>query len=185
MVVDESGANSASLAAYRDDGSGNLVREYRFSVNDKVDLRFHIPHDYVPGSHLYIHSHWSHNGTAITGTGTMTTTYGCSYAKGYDQAAFSAVKTATISDTNVTTGNTPQYRHKILEAAISDTGGTGNLLDSSLIEVDGLVLVNFTVTVIPTITGGTTVEPFIHFIDIHYQSTQLATKQRNGPDFYT
>lgn len=181
IVVDTAAANAATLDTYR----GGSVREYRFGVNDKIDFRFHMPHDWVPGTYLYIHVHWSHNGTAITGTGTMSCSLAHTYAKGYDQASFSAEKTLTCADTNVTTANTPQYRHKITEVQLSNNGGTGNLLDTASLEVDGLILVNLTVDTIPTITGGATAEPFIHFVDIHYQSTQLATKQKNGPAFYT
>ena len=141
--------------------------------------------DWVPGTDLYIHVHWSHNGTAITGTGTFSSTVAHSYAKGYDQASFTAEETLTCADTNVTTANTPQYRHKITEIQLSGSGGTGGLLDTEILEIDGLIFVNFTLDTIPTITGGTTAEPFIHFVDIHYQSTQLATKARNGPAFYT
>jgi len=179
MAVDEARANSATLVVYR----GGSVREYRFGVSDKIDLRYHLPHDYAPGTDLFMHVHWSHNGTAITGTGTFAGTFVMSYAKGHQQASFGAEKTVVVSNTNITTANTPQYFHRIDEVQISNNGGTGGLLDSNIIEVDGMILVNFTVDTIPTITGGTTAEPFIHAIDIHYQSTGIGTKQK-APNFY-
>ena len=61
---------------------------------------------------------------------------------------------------------------------LSNNGGTGGLIDTSLIEPDGLLLVNFTLNTLPTITGGTTAEAFIHAIDIHYQSTGIGTKNK-------
>lgn len=36
-------------------------------------------------------------------------------------------------------------------------------------------------TTVPTVTGGSF---FIHYVDIHYQSTNLGTKQKS-PDFWT
>jgi len=42
---DTGGANSPTLAAFR----GGVVREFFYSANDKMDMEFHIPHDYVPG----------------------------------------------------------------------------------------------------------------------------------------
>lgn len=180
MVVDEAGANSAVLATYR----GGSVREYRFGAGDKIDLRYHLPHDYAPGTDIYIHVHWSHNGTAITGTGTFSGTVAATYAKGHQQASFGAEVSVTISNTNITTGNTPQYWHRIEEVQLSNNGGTGGKLDTSLLEVDGLLLVNFTLDTLPTITGGTTAELFIHAIDIHYQSTGIGTKGK-APNFYS
>jgi len=179
MVVDEAGTNAATLAAYR----GGNVREYRFGAADKIDMRFHLPHDYAPGTDLFIHVHWSHNGTAITGTGTFSGMISYTYAKGHQQSAFSAEKQVVITNSNITTANTPQYHHRIEEVQLSSSGGSATLLDSDLVEVDGLLLVNFTLNTLPTITGGTTAELFIHAIDIHYQSTGIGTKQKS-PNFY-
>ena len=41
-----------------------------------------------------------------------------------------------------------------------------------------------TTTTIPTITGGVTDKPAFFEIDVHYQSTNMATKQKEPP-FYT
>ena len=177
-MVDSVGANRPTLNTYR-----GAIRENSYSVNDIMDIRFHIPHDYLPGSDLYLHVHWSHNGTVISGNYTGTFNY--SYAKGHNQAAFHAPKTVSVTYATTNVATTPQYRHRIEEVIFTTAtaGGTATLLDKAIIEPDGLVLVNFSQTAIPTITGGTIAEPFVHRIDIHYQSTNMPTKQK-APDFY-
>jgi len=174
---DTGGANSPTLAAYR----GGLCREFFYGVNDKLDMDYHINHDYVPNSDMYIHLHWGHNGTAISGSFIVNFTY--SYSKGHNQATFAAEKQITMSYVTVDITTTPQYIHRIDETQLSTVGGSGTLLDTSLIEPDGVITMNMTVTEIPTITGGTQVKPFICFADIHYQSTNIGTKQKT-PNFY-
>jgi len=178
LIWDTTGPNAATLSTYR----GGLVREYAFSANDKVDCKFHMPHDYLPGSDIFIHVHWSHNGTAISGNNVMTLTH--IYAKGHNQANFSAEKAVTITYATTDITTTPQYRHRIDEVQLSVAGGSATQLDSSTLEVDGVILVNLTQTTIPTITGGSPNEPFIHYVDLHYQSTGLGTKQK-APPFWT
>ena len=176
--VDTSAQNAASLATF----NGGSIRRYAFGSGDKVDLEFHIPHDYNPGSDLFIHYHWSHNGTAISGN--IVGTFVHSYSNGYGRGIFTAEKTitATYNTTNIST--TPRFVHRIEEVPLSTPGGSATLLDSNLIEVDGIIGINFTMTTIPTITGGSPNEPFVFFIDIHYQSTQMSTKTKNYP-FYS
>jgi len=173
-----SAPNAATLEIYR----GN-IREWAFAVNDVSDNRFHIPHDYVPGSDLFIHVHWSHIGTAISGSIGFTIYH--SYAKGHDQEAFPAEKTLamSLSTPNITT--IPKYRHIITEVQLSAASPAASEIDSDDIEVDGVLLCNFAVTTIPTITGslGNINRPFIHFIDLHYQSTEIGTKGK-APDFW-
>jgi hypothetical protein len=147
-----------------------------------VDCEFHIPHDYVPGTDLYIHHHWSHNGTAISGTFALT--YYVTYAKGHAQGVFSTEKEILSSTAITDIAQIPRYSHQITEHQLSRTGGGTALLDSNLLEVDGVIGVNLTVQGIPTITGGSPNEPFIFFIDIHYQSTGIGTKNKS-PDFWT
>lgn len=173
-----SAPNAATLEIYR----AGSVREWCFDTADVSDNRFHIPHDYVPGTDLYIHVHWSHNGTGISGNAVFTQKY--TYSKGHNQAAFPAEKTVTTSQATANIGTTPQYQHFIAESQLSTPGGSVTLLDSNLLEVDGLLLVNTAFSTIPTITGGSPNRPFIHFIDLHYQSTSIGTKQK-APNFYS
>jgi hypothetical protein len=178
ITLDNEGVNQPSFTAFR----GGSTRCWAFSSGDKTDVSFHIPHDYVPNSNLYLHYHWAHNGTAISGD--IVATFAYTYAKGHNQAIFSSEKsnTSTYTTTNITT--TPRWQHRIEEIQLSDAGGTGNYLDSNAIEVDGILQVNFTMTTIPTISGGSPNEPFILFIDLHYQSTGTGTKQK-APPFWT
>jgi len=174
------GGQAPALSAFR----GGAVKYYAFSTGDVIDnVSCHIQHDYVPGTDLYLHAHWSHNGTAISGN--LGIRWFFTYSKGYNQAGniFTVEKQydMTIPITSITTH--PRYGHFINEFQLSTPGGSATLLDSNLIEVDGLIGIALRVTSIPTITGGTPNLPFILLTDVHYQSTQMSTKGRNYP-FY-
>lgn len=155
------------------------IRQFQFSVNNISFNSFHMPHDYVPGSDMYIHVHWSHNATTITG-GTLTWTYEISYSKGHNQAPFGAPVTGTITSTASTT----QYQHLIDEVQFTAASPSASQIDSDILEVDGLILCAMTLTANNlTISGGAGINPFLHFIDIHYQSTSVGTKNK-APNFY-
>jgi hypothetical protein len=109
------GASKPTFASYQ----GGLY-QYQFAAGDEDFWEFHIPHDYVPGTDVYLHIHWSHTSTLVTG-GTVTFEVESSYAKGHNQAAFSAPVTGTF------TGNasTTQYQHIISETQYSDSSPSG------------------------------------------------------------
>ena len=178
MIVPRAAApNACTLEIFR----AGQVREWAFAAGDRSDNRFHVPHDYAPGTDMYIHAHWGHNGTAISGNAVMN--FYISYAKGHNQAIFSAEKNVSITYNTVNIATTPRWQHRIEEVVFTSAGGSASLLDNALIEVDGVLLVNFDFTTIPTITGGAPNSPFVFFLDIHYQSTGIGTKNR-APDFY-
>ena len=177
VVPRASAPNQATLEVFR----GGQVRNWAFAAGDRSDNMFHIPHDYVPGTDLYIHAHWGHNGTSISGNAVMN--FYCSYAKGHNQAAFTAEKNTTITYDTVNIATTPRYQHRIDEVVITAASPTATLIDRALIEVDGVLLVNFDFTTIPTIGGGAPNVPFVFAIDIHYQSTTVGTKNK-APNFY-
>lgn len=178
IIPRTTGAGTPSAAVFR----GGVIRQYAFGANDFVDINFHIPHDWVPGTDFYLHTHWGHNGTAISGDFVLEHTI--SYAKGHNQAIFPAeiTNTQTIATTNIAT--TPQYSHHINETQLSSSTPSASQLDTALIEPDGILMLHTTTTAIPTITGGSPNEPFIFFLDIHYQSTNVTTKNR-VPNFWT
>lgn len=173
VIPKTSGAGTPTLKAIQ----GN-INGFAFSANDIVDLVFHVPHDYVPGTDMHLHVHWSHNGTAISGN--VVFTHYSTYAKGHNQANWPAEVTNTITYNTTNVATTPRYRHRIDEIQLSGTG-SGSLLNTPDIEPDGLILVRLKVTTLPTITAG---DLFVHTCDIHYQSTGIGTKQK-APAFYT
>jgi hypothetical protein len=171
---DPGGANAPVLSTYR----GN-VRDYRYIANDKIDLIYHIPHDYVMGTDIHLHLHWSHTGTAISGS--LVVDYAITYAKGHNQANFIAPVSPqlTVSTPNITT--IPQYRHRVDEIQISASSPSGSQIDTDDIEPDGIILVNLTVNTAPTITAG---DLFLHTADIHYQTTNLIGTKQRVPNFW-
>jgi hypothetical protein len=140
-----------------------------------------MPHDWAPGTDLYLHVHWGHNGTAISGN--MVFTCNVSYAKGHDQANFSAEISPTITYNTVDIATTPQYRHRIDEIQLSAAAPSATQLDTDDLEVDGLIFVNIEATTIPTITGGSPNEPFLFTLDLHYQANYIGTLNK-APNFY-
>jgi len=182
VVPKTSGLGAPTLTTY----AGGNVREFAFSAGDDYDYRFHIPHDWAPGTDMFIHFHWSHNGTNISGS--LVVNHYFTYAKGHGQvgvsgATFPAEKNITHTIADLDISNTPRYLHRVDEVPLSTRVGSASLLDTRLLEPDGLILGHFDVTTIPTITGGAA-KPFIHFVDLHYQVDRFATRRR-APDFYS
>lgn len=165
----------ADFVTYR-----NNLRQFQFAESEEAFINFHMPHDYVPDTDIFIHAHWSHIGTLVTG-GSVTWGFEMSYCKGHDQAAFPASKTVTVLENASTT----QYRHMVAETAASTSGGSGTQIDTDDLEPDGVILCRVYLDSNDiTVSGGGVPDPFLHYVDIHYQSTGLATKQRS-PDFWT
>ena len=152
------------------------IRAWQFTVGDEIFIEFHMPHDYVPGSDIHIHVHWSHIYADVTSGGT-TWDFECSYAPGHDQGPFTAPVTAQV----VQAASTTQYQHMIAEVQLSAASPSAAQLDSDVLEVDGLILVRIELTANNMSAAH---EPFLHMVDIHYQSTNLPTKNK-APNFYT
>lgn len=170
-----SGAGSPTRRQY----AGGNVYEWSFAQGDVCDFTFHLPHDYAPGTDLFIHVHWSHNGTDISGNAVFDFYH--QYAKGHNQANFSAEKDVTVTYNTTNISTTPQYRHRVDEVQLTTSGGSATLGDTDLIEPDGLVIGQLKLTTIPSITSGFL---FVHTLDIHYQSTNIGTKNKSY-NFYT
>lgn len=166
----------AALETYR-----GGIYAYRFDAEGKeAFIDFHMPHDYVTGTEIYIHAHWSHDSTLVTG-GSVTWGFELMYAKGHNQAAFPAPITASVIDPV----NTTQYQHQVGETICSSSGGSGTTINTDDLEVDGIIQCRVYLDSNDIVTSDLSpVHPFVHFVDIHYQSTGLPTKNR-APDFWT
>lgn len=167
-------AGDAVRATYR-----GGIKALQFAESKSAFVDFHMPHDYVMGSDIYIHVHWSTISTTVTG-GSTTWAFEMMYAKGHDQGAFAAPVTASA----VQSASTTQYQHMIAEVKASVVGGSGVALDTDDLEPDGVIQCRVYLDSNDITDSVTVPDPFIHYVDIHYQSTGIPTKQR-APDFWT
>jgi hypothetical protein len=169
------GASKPTFAVYQD-----TLREFQFAAGDEEYFKFHIPHDYVAGTDVFLHIHWSHTGALVTG-GTITFEVETTYAKGHNQAAFHGSADGTF----VGTASTTQYQHIISEVQLSDPTPVGLEIETGDLEPDGVIIMRILLDANAiTVSGGGVPDPFIHFVDIHYQSTNIGTKDK-VPDFYS
>lgn len=177
IVPLSSGSDAPTLATFI-----GTIRAFAYVANDEGDATFHIPHDYAPGTNIYLHVHWGHNGTSIADG--IIIDIKATYAKGHNQAVFTTPVTHAVNASSLNITNTPQYVHRTDEIQLTSDGGGSSMLDTALVEPDGIVLVNYKVSTLPTITGSASLNaPFIFNIDLHYQSTNMATKNKT-PSFY-
>jgi len=173
------GANDPSLNIYR----GNL-REFQFSnvSMNEAFLEFHVPHDYLLGSDIHIHAHWSQivvdTGGPAGAPGTVKWSFEASYAKGHQRGAF-----ILPIETSVTQQATAAHQHNLIEVQLSASVPSVSQLDTDDLEPDGIILVRAWRN--PGDAADTLNQaPFLHYVDIHYQTTSIGTKQK-APDFYT
>lgn len=173
------GAGAPLRKLYKDTN----IYDYAFALNDACDFVFHIPHDYVPNSNLYLHVHWSHNApTSISGNAQFTFSY--VYAKGHNQENFSTERNLILTVPTVDIATTPRYRHRIDEGQIAAPTANTQAMPSANVEVDGLIIGQLKLTEHPSLGGAGSPSVFIHMLDIHYQSTNVGTKARK-PNFWS
>ena len=159
------GASKPTRAAWKGGTFG-----FQFAAGKEEEFEFHIPHDYVPDTEIFLHIHWGHNGTLVTG-GTVTFDYELTYAKGHGQGVFGTNAISTIVSATATTS---QYSHELSEGQVSVSGGSGTQIDTDVLEPDGVIKATVGVSANNlTVSGGGVPDPFIHYIDIHYQTTGI------------
>lgn len=146
------------------------IHAYQFKVGDKSYHQFHIPHDYAPGTDLYIHVHWLQTSGLVQPNSVVTWEFASTYAKGYQQQMFSQPKLLQVSQT----ANQTPLIHHISETKLTIAGGDTTHLDTNQIETDGLIVVRTKLH-----ANGMPVNPFMLFCDVHYQSTGIPTKNKN------
>ena len=184
ITIRGSGGTDPSFLTY----GGSNIRAFFFAVNDEVFLAFHIPHDYVPSSDIHLHFHWSQDAKTAAGAatnpvtgGSVTWGYEITYAKGHQQAAFSAAVTGTVAQN----ANTTKDYHHIAEVQVSAASPSASQIASGGLEPDGVILCRVYLSANNmTVSAGAVPAPVLHYCDVHYQSTNMATKQK-APNFYS
>ena len=170
------GATKPTLAAYN-----GAVQCWSFAADDEAYISYHIPHDYVLGTEIFLHIHWSHNVTVVTG-GTVTFKATSIYSKSHDQAPFQSVPAVGTFEGNA---SAVQYQQILTEVSYSDGAPTGLKLDTDLLEPDGVIELTLELDANNITSSAAVPDIFIHFVDIHYQSTGLIGTKSKAPDFNT
>jgi hypothetical protein len=150
---------------------------------NEANINFHVPHDYLAGSDIYLHFHWAQNvvdtGGAAGAPGACKWYAEVTYSKGHDQAPF--ITPITTSVTQTASGT--QYQHMIAEVQLSAASPSASQLDSDNLEPDGII--GLRAYRDPADVADTLNQvPFLVYTDIHYQSTSIGTKNK-VPGFYT
>jgi hypothetical protein len=168
-------------------GSGNTIPPFQlyrgaiwktgFNVDNTTlyYFNYHIPHDYIKGTDIFIHAH--HSTTAADERGT------CEFEL---DASYAAVNSEFIAPIGIDSifytynGASDQYRHIVTEVQLSTSGGTNNLLDTDLLDTDGMIFIRLR----RRATTDTIVNPgslFLHQVDVHYQAYVGGTINKNAP----
>lgn len=172
--VDSDSILKPSFAIYN-----GTIKGRQFTEGDEAFIEFHIPHDYVMGSEVFIHTHWSHNATTVTG-GTVTWGFELMYAKGHNQDAFDTPIFVAVTQN----ASSIRYQHLVAETTMTSISGSATTFPVAMIEPDGVIMCRIYLDSNDiTVSSGGIPEPFLHFVDLHYQSTSIGTKNKS-PGFW-
>lgn len=178
------GATKPALAAYN-----GVIKSWQFSDGDEAYISYHIPHDYVLGTDVFLHIHWSQISATATG-GTIDFKYSAIYAKAHNQvsgATFTSTPiTGLFSSVDIDDGGSglSQYQQHLTEVIISGPSATVALFDRDDFEPDGVIELTFEMDTNSLTNSVTVLDPYIHFVDLHYQTTGLIGTKDKAPDFY-
>ena len=143
----------------------------------------------MPGTDIHLHIHWSQTSATATG-GTVDFKYFAIYAKAHNQASGSTFTstpiTASFSSIDINDGEAglDQYQQHLTEVIISGASATAALFDRDDFEPDGVIELTFEMDANSLTNSDTVLDPFIHFVDLHYQTTGLIGTKDKAPDFY-
>ena len=162
MFARTSGSAAPSLSLFR-----GMLYTWQFlpSTLQSLYATFHMPHDYAPGTPIYIHVHWSE---AAPDGGKVRWGFEYSIAKGHGQEAF---PNTSITYVEQTCGGA--YYHMVAE--------TGAISSRSL-EPDALILVRIFRDA-PHANDTSGQGAFAFTCHIHYQADRHGTLNR-APNFY-
>jgi hypothetical protein len=129
---------------------------------------FILPYDYVLNTDLFLSLYWSHNGTTISGTFSVSVYF--SFAKGFNQEIFPAETLSNYSISTPDIATIPRYTLRTEDLQISSLTPNTNQINSNILQPGGVLLVALTVNTIPTIGGGTSNRPVIFDLVLSYRS---------------
>lgn len=141
--------------------------EFSGTTNKRITMIYHLPHDFIEGTDLFIHIH--HAPVAATPSGDVQWKAHYQYSEGYENGVYSGsdlTETITADLTDVS-----QFTHMITEGvAINDTSL------SKTIRTDGIFII--TLERLASVDTSTDAEVFFE-MDLHYKSDGTKTVNKN------
>jgi len=151
------GPSDPTLQDWQPGGAGATFKVYKFKKDDEVFFTCQMPHNYLEGSDVYSHIHWTPCGNGVDEIGKQVS-WKIDYSWANDDAVFPQSTTLSLADT--CSGVDDLHEHSI-DYSIS---GTGKLLSSML------VIRLYRDTTGDTWVGATdALSPAILEFDLHYQ----------------
>jgi len=142
-------------------------KAYKFDLGKNYQIDYHLQHDYVLASDIFLHVHWLTDGVD---TNPVAWQFTYNYARGFGQQAF------TLAEPVVTVAEAPPgvaFKHMTSEIVVPISDPT--------FEPDGILTVVLQRIPNGGVDNGDKV--FVLTADCHYQTMIPATKNRR-PDFY-
>lgn len=136
-----------------------------WQLNDAMYFPWHVPHDYSPGTQVYMHVHWMTDGASAL---TVRWEFTYWYARGYSQQAYGFGAPGTV--VTVTQAPAGQYFHMIAETAA---------ITIANLEPDGLIQCRLRRITNGGPDNGNNI--FANQADLHYQANTPGTINRNFP----
>jgi len=158
--------NGSTAPTWTSMATGSPFSAYSFKTNNECWVNYHINHDYALGTPVYLHLHYTTNGTATT---PVVWEFRYTVAKGHGQSAFNMTGSVV---TVATTPNGTPFTHMVAEIPVP--------IVSDQIEPDSLILVRIRRVANSGWDNPDTV--FLLNADVHYQSDRFSTKNRT-PNF--
>ena len=147
-----------------------LLPAFRNGNADSASFIFHLPHDFVPGSDIYFHVHWSN---ALAGSGNVLWNIHWCYARGYDLGNFNNEITTQI----VAPTSAEVMPHHIDESvAITQAAVTAQW--NQELQIDGIIIATLERDSLDALDTSPDDAFFLEF-DIHYLSDNNKTVDRN------
>ena len=142
----------------------------------KMYFKFHPNHDWEPGLDFDLHLHFATNAAAETGLASFNPTVSIAQIDGIFPVS---TVLAPIQHTFIGAGD--QFKHKVIEVPFGRPGGGANLVDSDLVDVDSIIMLEIEYDdAVSTVAANDQI--FVFQSDIHYQSYgSLGTFSKNPP----
>jgi hypothetical protein len=165
LALPRNGATAPTLKTFR--GNIQAVAFAGSSGIDETWSTIHILHDYVSGTKVYPHVHWSHINASPSGDVKWNIEY--SISKGHSGGTFPAATSISLTQTAAA-----QYTHHIIETS------EGDAIAATELEPDTIIMFRIYRDA-DDVADTFTDDAFLLHFDVHFESDRTFTPEKARP----